>query len=76
MSLRKARGLKRTMDEMAKTMNLASRQEVFDMGKQKVHYELYHQTTSILFDDVVNNEQQGNCNYIKCNNKPNYGEAH
>jgi hypothetical protein len=65
-----------TMDGMAKTMNLAKRQEVFDMGKQKAHYALYHQTPSILFDDVVNNERQGNCNYIKCDNKLNYGEAH
>lgn len=76
MSLRKARGLKRTMDEMANIINLTARQEVFDMGKQKAHYMLYHQTPSILFDDVVNNEQQGNCKYIKCNNKPTYGEAH
>jgi hypothetical protein len=65
-----------TMDEMARTLNLSSRQEVFDLGKQKAHYALYHQDQSILFDDVVNNEQQGNCKYIKCNNKPKYGEAH
>lgn len=53
-----------SMDEMASNLGMPSRLDLFPLGKEHTHYLLYHDQPSVLFDDVVQNKTNGNCEYI------------